>query len=295
MFETKSESVVGSTVLNPEFVKDIETERVDRSIDDYILNLQTSVVATNIPEFLESASATLGSSVVVSHLEIPTETPFIPTIPVQPTISDQRSPVSSPPTTPSTPQAYHISSHPSTPHTPITSTAIVVPTPPTSPRPVSNPPRAMAAQYAPLVLPQNLDSMSADYQSKIPLFDGTKGITTQQHVDKMNDFFDLHEIDEENVTMRLFVQTFGGEVWKWFRALPTGTINSLAVLHRQFLDHWEVKKNPLQILFEYENIKRNAGESVQDYCVRFNTVYNAIPADIKPPMGLALISTWHIK
>ena len=76
---------------------------------------------------------------------------------------------------------------------------------------------------------------------------------------------------------------------KWFRELPAGTINSLAVLHRQFLDHWEVKKNPLQILFEYENIKRNVGESVQDYCVRFNTNYNAIPADIKPPMGLDLI------
>jgi len=105
----------------------------------------------------------------------------------------------------------------------------------------------------------------------------------------MSDFFDLHEIDEENVIMRLFVQTFGGEVRKWFRALLAGTINTLAVFQRKFLDRWEVKKSPLQILYEYENIKRNVGESVQDYCVRFNTVYNAIPADIKPPMGLALI------
>ncbi len=105
----------------------------------------------------------------------------------------------------------------------------------------------------------------------------------------MRNFFDLHEIDEENVTMRLFVQSFGGEVRKRFIALPAGTINTLMALHRQFLNHWEVKKNPLQILSEYENIKRNVGESFQDYCVRFNTIYNAIPADIKPPMGLALI------
>ena len=124
LFETKSESVVGSTVLNPEFVKDVEIERANISIDDYILNLQTSIVATNIPEFLESASATLGSSVVVSSSEIPTETPFIPTIPVQPTISDQRPIVSSPPSTPSTPQPSHIYSPPSTPHTPITSTVL---------------------------------------------------------------------------------------------------------------------------------------------------------------------------
>jgi len=38
-----------------------------------------------------------------------------------------------------------------------------------------------------------------------------------------------------------------------------------------------------------ENIKRNVGESVQDYCVRFNAVYIAIPANIKPPEGLALL------
>jgi len=57
--------------------------------------------------------------------------------------------------------------------------------------------------------------MPADYQRKIPLFDGTPhSVTTQQHVDKMTDFLDLHEIDAENVTMRLFVQTFGSEVRK---------------------------------------------------------------------------------
>ncbi len=80
LFKTKFESVIGATALNPEFVKDLETERENLSIDAYILNLQTSIVVTNIPEFLESASATLGSYVVVSNSEIPTEIPFISTI-----------------------------------------------------------------------------------------------------------------------------------------------------------------------------------------------------------------------
>ena len=88
LFETKSKSVAGSTVLKPEFVKDLEIEKANRSIDDYILNLKTSIVATNIPKFLGFAFATLGSSAVVSSLEIPIETPFIPTILMQPTISD---------------------------------------------------------------------------------------------------------------------------------------------------------------------------------------------------------------
>ena len=112
LFETKSESAVGATVLNSEFVQYLETERENRSIDAYILNsLQTSIVATNIPELLESASATLGSSVVLSSSKIHTEPPFIPTLPVQPTISDQRFVLSSPPSTPQTSSFLHLLRH----------------------------------------------------------------------------------------------------------------------------------------------------------------------------------------
>lgn len=105
--------------------------------------------------------------------------------------------------------------------------------------------------------------MPADYQSKIPLFDGTpQSGPSQQHVDKMSDLFERYEIDEENVTMRLFVQTFGGEVGKWFRSLAARSIPTLDELQKQFLDHWEVKKYPLQITSEYTKMKRNASESV---------------------------------
>ena len=85
----------------------------------------------------------------------------------------------------------------------------------------------MAARYAPMVLPQVLNDMPADYQSKIPIFDATQSITSYQHVDKMNEFFDLHEVEAENVTTRLFVQRFGGEVQKWFRALLAASIHNL--------------------------------------------------------------------
>lgn len=148
----------------------------------------------------------------------------------------------------------------------------------------------MATQIVPFVLPQVLDDMPSDYQSKILFFDGnTNSITTQQRVDKMVDFYELHEIYEENVAMRLFVQKFAGEVRKWFGGLLTARIITLVKLQRQFLNEWEVKKNPLQILAEYEQIKQNAGESVQDYCVRFNAVYNDIPDHLKPPVGLTMM------
>ena len=69
--------------------------------------------------------------------------------------------------------------------------------------------------------------------------------------------------------MRLFVKTFGGEVHKWFRALQPRSVATLAELQRQFLDRWEMKKDPLQITSKYTSIKCNPGESVQDYIIRF--------------------------
>ena len=88
----------------------------------------------------------------------------------------------------------------------------------------------------------------------------------------MNEYFDREEIYDENVKLRLIAQSLGGEARKWFKGLTPHSINDLQAFHQLFLNKWEVKKNPLQILSEYENIKRNAGEGVQEYCTRFNSV-----------------------
>lgn len=36
-------------------------------------------------------------------------------------------------------------------------------------------------------------------------------------------------------------------------------------------------------------MKRNPNETVQEFTSRFNTVYNTIPDDMKPPPGFAVI------
>ena len=101
--------------------------------------------------------------------------------------------------------------------------------------------------------------------------------------------FDYMEIEEETMQMRIFAQILGGEDEKWFKNLTPNRIHDLPSLYQNFINKWEIKKKRLQIPSEYKNLKRNVGESIQDYCTRFNSVYNALPPHMKPPPGLALV------
>ena len=117
----------------------------------------------------------------------------------------------------------------SSPPTSTVQTTSLQPTFPLVNPPLVNPPppHIMATWYAPLVLPAPLVNLPQDYQSKIPLYDASNTITTSQHVDKMNDYFDRNEIDDDSVKLRLFAQSLGGEVRKWFKGLALRTINDL--------------------------------------------------------------------
>jgi hypothetical protein len=75
----------------------------------------------------------------------------------------------------------------------------------------------MAARYAPLVLVSPLHPMCHYYQTRLPQFDDTGPLNSQQHVDKMNDYFDLQEVDEADVQMIIFAQSLIGDVKKLFK------------------------------------------------------------------------------
>lgn len=146
----------------------------------------------------------------------------------------------------------------------------------------------MANRYAPLQLPGNPGAMPQDYQTKIIYFDGTGSHTALQHTKKIQDYFENYEIDDDDVRMKIFVQSLTGDVRPWFRALPMKFIADPEALYQTFINRWEKKKDPLHILSEYDTIKRGPQQAILDYCARFSNVYNAIPQNLRPPPDLAL-------
>ena len=47
----------------------------------------------------------------------------------------------------------------------------------------------------------------------------------------------------------------------------------------------KIEKNPLQLLTQYNNLKKVYVEDVQSFSSRFMKVYNVIPEQVKPPPG----------
>jgi hypothetical protein len=94
----------------------------------------------------------------------------------------------------------------------------------------------MEARYAPLVLDTPLHAMPQDYQMRLPHFDGTWPLSAQQHIDKMNAYFDLQEVDEVDVQMRLFGQSLTGEVKKLYKGLHAASMIDLTTFQRSLLD-----------------------------------------------------------
>ena len=83
---------------------------------------------------------------------------------------------------------------------------------------------------------------------RISLYDGDGNFTTRQHVDIFDDFVDLEEVDDDDIKMRLFAQSFSGVAKKWFRDLPARSIATFEAFKTSFLERWDDKKSPLQVL-----------------------------------------------
>jgi ribonuclease HI len=160
----------------------------------------------------------------------------------------------------------------------------------------ANPPRnkmdaIVAARYAPLVLPQPMNALpTGDYLKYMPKFTGEEDITAEEHLAAFYSYADNLNIENEDVWMRVFVQSLDGEVRKWFRGLTPGSIAGIEALDDVFLRQWGDKKYFMYYITEFGSLKRKEGESVSDFSKRFNKMYNKIPAEIKPTEASAKIT-----
>jgi len=178
---------------------------------------------------------------------------------------------------------------------------IRTPSPPSSPPPNipmagANPPSnrmdsIVVARYDPLVLPQPLNPLpTKDYLKYMPKFTREEDITVEEHLVAFYSYVDNMNIENEDVWMRVFVQSLEGEARKWFRGLTPGSIVGIEAFDNDFLRQWGDKKDLMYYMTEFGSLKRMEGESISDFSKRFNKMYNNISAEIKTLEATAKIT-----
>jgi hypothetical protein len=141
----------------------------------------------------------------------------------------------------------------------------------------------VVARYDPILLPQPLNALPPRYYLKyMPKFTGEEDVTAEEHLVAFYSDADNQNIENEDVWMRVFVQSLFGDARKWFRGLAPGSITDIEELDEAFLRHCGDKKDFLYYITEFGSLKRKEGESVSDFSKRFNKMYKKIPDDIKP-------------
>jgi len=73
-------------------------------------------------------------------------------------------------------------------------------------------PHKVPDRYKPLILPPTLYTFPNDYPKYLPRFDGENGVTAQKHIQVFEDYLNLFEVDDEDVSIRLFTLSLQGKV-----------------------------------------------------------------------------------
>ena len=103
----------------------------------------------------------------------------------------------------------------------------------------------MVATFSPLDFSSVLQDLPHNCSHIISLFDGDGNFTARQHMDRLDDFIDVEEVDYDDSKMRLFAQILSREAKRWFKDLPARSIATFEDFKTLFLDRWEDKKSPL--------------------------------------------------
>lgn len=89
----------------------------------------------------------------------------------------------------------------------------------------------------------------------MPKFTGIEGVSVEEHLESFYNFADNLDIYEEDVWMRVFVQSLDGDARKWFNELPPRTIADIEALDDVFLKHWEIGNICSMIILSLGNFR----------------------------------------
>ena len=108
----------------------------------------------------------------------------------------------------------------------------------------------------------------------LPKFDGeSKYFTAEKHLQPFEHFFDLFEIEHDDVCMRDFSQSLQEDVKEWIKHLQSETISTWEEFSDIFFKFWSKRRSLDQILSEFYSMKKHEGETMSSFNRKFAIFY----------------------
>ena len=119
------------------------------------------------------------------------------------------------------------------------------------------------------------------YYEYLPKFDGeSEDLNTKKHVQAFKHFYDLFEIEHDDVCMRDFSLSLQGDAKFWVKHLQPKSINTWEELSCTFLRFWGRRRPLEKILSEFYSLRRHEGEAISIFNKIFTRFYYHMPKEV---------------
>lgn len=115
----------------------------------------------------------------------------------------------------------------------------------------------------------------------LPNFSGKKSELACQHLKRFSDLVGEFEICQEDVCMKLFIQSLKEDARHWFSFLPVNSITSWEELVSDFMDQFDEKVSDSDLLKEFTYIQIREDELVPTFNIRFSQALSKISRKYK--------------
>lgn len=102
-------------------------------------------------------------------------------------------------------------------------------------------------------------------RDRLHKFARNNAISAEEHLKSFGDLINDYEIMDEDVIMKLFVQSLVDDVRAWYRDLPMNRIGSWEDFKNCFQEQYGDKTNVSLMLNEFNNIRKFDNEIATDF------------------------------
>lgn len=120
-----------------------------------------------------------------------------------------------------------------------------------------------------------------EIRKHLPIFSGKKSELACQHVKRVSDLIGEFEICQEDICMKLFVQSLKEDARDWFSFLPVNSITSWEELISDFMDQFDEKMSDYDMMKEFIYIQIKEDELVPTFNIKFSQTLSKISRKYK--------------